>query len=318
MIGAATRWATVGWLALPGALAAQVARPLATLPVAARVSLPASPDWMTIGLGAVWVVNYKPDRLSRLDPATGRVVADIPIGRKACLGIVTALGHVWVPTCEDGTLHEIDPATNRVVRRIAVPIAGGREGAFAFANGSFWIGANVPDSMSSVIVRIDPRSGTIQRRIPVSARSDVVVAGFGAVWVASTATDSVLRIDPQHNAVVARIGVGPSPKFMTVGSGSLWVQNQKDGSVSRVSPTTNHEIVRIAAHAPTAWGDIAAGQGAIWLSVDSTPITRIDPTTNRVTYQYVGGSGADAIRVGFGAVWVADHAHGEVWRVDFK
>ena len=49
--------------------------------------------------------------------------------------------------------------------------------------------------------------------------------------------------------------------------------------------------------------------------MDGAPVIRIDPTTNRVTHAYVGGSGADAIRVGDGAVWVADHEHHWVWRI---
>jgi virginiamycin B lyase len=281
-----------------------------------RVPLPGSPDWMAMGYGSVWVVNYKPDRLSRVDPQTGRVVAEVPLGPDACLGIVIARGRVWVPTCADRVLNEIDPRTNRLVRRIPVPIAAGREGSFAYSDGSFWLPSNVPDTSSPTVTRIDARSGVVQERITVGARADVAVAGSGAVWVASSATDTVFRIDPKRNAVIARIGVGRSPKFMTVGAGALWVQNRQDGSVSRIDPGTNREVARVETHAPTPWGDITAGAGAIWLSVDSTPVTRIDPRTNAVSYQFVGGSGADAIRVGYGAVWVADHEHGEIWRVD--
>ncbi|MCX5755050.1 MAG: hypothetical protein NTX19_02860 [Gemmatimonadetes bacterium] len=43
---------------------------------------------------------------------------------------------------------------------------------------------------------------------------------------------------------------------------------------------------------------------------------RIDPRTNRVTRQYVGGDGADAIRWGAGAVWVGDHKIGQLWKID--
>lgn len=290
--------------------------PLAELPVTARVPLPRSPDWMAIGYGSVWVVNYSPDRVSRIDAGTGRVGADVSLGPDACLGIVIAIGQVWVPTCGDGVLNEIDPGTNHLVRRIPVPIARGREGSFAFSDGSFWLPANVPDTSSPTVVRIDAHSGAVQQRIMVGARADVVVAGLGAVWAASSATNTVFRIDPARNAVVARIAVGHSPKFMTVGAGALWVQNREDGSVSRIDPGTNREVARIEAHAPTPYGDIAAGAGAIWLSVDSTPVTRIDPRTNRVSDQFVGGSGADAIRAGYGALWVADHEHGEVWRID--
>jgi virginiamycin B lyase len=316
------------WIALvvlPSSLLAQAPsvretaghrHPIAELPVTMRVPLPRSPDWLAIGYGSVWVVNYKPDRLSRVDPHTGQVTAEVSLGPTACLGIVIARGSVWVPTCGDGMLNEIDPATNHLVRRIPVPIAGGREGSFAFSDGSFWLPANVPDSLSPTVVRIDARSGAVQQRIAVGARADVAVAGFGAVWVASSATDTVFRIDPTRNAVVARIAVGRSPKFMTVGAGALWVQNRQDGSVSRIDPITNREVARIETHAPTPWGDIAAGNGAIWLSVDSTPVTRIDPHTNTVSDQFVGGSGADAIRIGYGALWVADHEHGEIWRID--
>ena len=293
-------------------------RPLTELPIRARIGVPASADWMAMGYGAVWVVNYKPDRVSRIDPMTALVVADIPLPSKACLGIVTALDRVWIPTCGDGAMNAIDPATNRIVARWSLPIALGREGSFAFANGSFWVPANVPDSTSSDIARVDAGSGRILKRIRVGARSDVVVEGFGALWVASSATDTVMRIDPARDTDVARVAVGPSPKFMTVGSGALWVQNRRDGSVSRIDPVTNRELARIEAHATTEWGDLAAGEDAIWLSVDSTPVTRIDPRTNRVSDQFVGGSGADAIRVGYGALWVADHEHGEIWQIDLQ
>src|SRR5215472_7996331 len=73
--------------------------PLADVPIAARVELPGSPDWMAVGFGSLWVVNYKPERISRVDPVTGKVLADVPLGGHACLGIVVTADRVWVPTC---------------------------------------------------------------------------------------------------------------------------------------------------------------------------------------------------------------------------
>jgi YVTN family beta-propeller protein len=264
----------------------------------------------------VWVVNYRPDRVSRIDTATNRVTADIPIGRNGCLGVVAGADRVWVPSCGDGVINEIDPKTDSIVRRIRAPINRGREGAFAFANGSFWIPDNVSDSSSSTVARIDARSGAVLSRIATGARSDVVIAGFGSVWVASSGENVVVRIDPSNNGILARIPVGPSPKFMAAGEGGVWVQNRTDGSVSRIDPATNRETARVAAHAPTRAGDISAGGGFVWLSVDGLPVTRIDPRTNTVTHQFVGGDGADAIRFGAGALWVADHKIGQLWRID--
>jgi len=250
--------------------------PLEQLPVVARIDLPSSADWIAFGFGSVWVVNYRPDRVSRIDVATNRVVADIPIGRNGCLGIVATADRVWVPTCGDGVVNEIDPTSNSVVRRVPVPIKRGREGAFAIVDGSLWIPDNSSDSTSSAVVRIDPST----------------------------------------NRIVASVPVGESPKFMAAGEGGTWVQNRADGSVSRIDPVTNRETARIAAHAPTRAGDISAGGGAVWLSVDGMPVTRIDPRTNTVTHQYVGGGGADAVRWGAGALWVADHKIGQLWRID--
>lgn len=297
---------------------ARVRLPLDQLPITARVSLPSSADWMAFGFGSVWVVNYRPDRVSRIDTATNRVTADIAIGRNGCLGVVASADRMWVATCGDGVMNEIDPATDSVVRRIPVPIKRGREGAFAFVNGSFWIPDNVTDSASTSVVRIDARTGQTLGRVATGARSDVIVAGFGSIWVASSVEGMVVRIDPNAGAgqVVARIPVGTSPKFMAAGEGALWVQNRGDGSVSRVDPATNREVARIEARAPTPAGDISAGGGAVWLSVDGKPVTRIDPRTNAVTHQYVGGDGADAIRWGAGALWVADHKVGQLWRID--
>ena len=105
--------------------------PLDDLPVTARVDLPSSADWMAFGFGSVWIVNYRPSRLSRVDATTNRLTADIPLGRNGCLGVVVALERIWVPTCGDGVVNEIDPATDSIVRRIAAPIKTGREGAVA-------------------------------------------------------------------------------------------------------------------------------------------------------------------------------------------
>ncbi len=304
--------------AQPSGVGASAARriPLAEIPAGTRVKLPGSPDWMAVGFGSLWVVNYKPDRVSRVDPATGHVLAETPLGGKACLGIVVTADRVWVPTCGKVVLNAIDPRTNRVAVRRKLPITVGVEGSFAVQGGSFWLPVTGRDSSSTAVARIDPQSYAIQHLIAVGRGSEALVAGYGAIWVASSGTNAVIRIDPLKNRIVSRIPVGHSPKFMTVGEGALWVQNREDGSVSRVDPHTNREVARVEAHTPTPYGDIAVGDSAVWLAVDSTLITRIDPRTNTVRYQIVGGSGADALRVGFGAVWVADHVHGEVWRID--
>jgi hypothetical protein len=56
------------------------------LPVTARLDLPSSADWMTFGFGSIWIVNYRPSRVSRVDASTNQLKADITIGRSGTIG----------------------------------------------------------------------------------------------------------------------------------------------------------------------------------------------------------------------------------------
>ena len=74
------------------------------------------------------------DRVVRIDPATNRAAAEIPVGRGA-IGITTGAGSVWVADAVDHAVTRIDPITNRVTASILVP-AGPR--AVAVGEGSVW------------------------------------------------------------------------------------------------------------------------------------------------------------------------------------
>ncbi|HWO91957.1 MAG TPA: hypothetical protein VNP53_08315, partial [Methylomirabilota bacterium] len=100
--------------------AAQSVRlPLDSLPIVARIAVPSRPDWLAMGFGAVWVVDYRPPSVARIDPATNRVVSSIPLPGDACLGLAITRDAVWVPDCTHHVVVQIDPATNRVARTIA-------------------------------------------------------------------------------------------------------------------------------------------------------------------------------------------------------
>src|SRR6476646_2738007 len=95
---------------------AAVQLPLDKLPVVARIDIPSAADWITFGFGSIWVVNYRPDRVSRIDSATNMVRAAIPIGRNGCLGILADARRIIVPSCITGVINEIDPTVDSVVR----------------------------------------------------------------------------------------------------------------------------------------------------------------------------------------------------------
>src|SRR5262245_64307528 len=56
------------------------------------------------------------------------------------------------------------------------------------------------------------------------------VAAFGSVWVANDA-GTLVRIDPRTNRVRKRIRVGAGACFLAAGAKALWIANYKGGLV---------------------------------------------------------------------------------------
>jgi YVTN family beta-propeller protein len=133
--------------------------------------------------------------------------------------------------------------------------------------------------------------------------------------VTSTKHGTVARVDPDTNRLVATIPVGPSPRFIATGEGAIWALNQGDGSVSRIDPKTNRVVATIEVGVPGGGGDLAVGEGSVWVSSWDYPLSRIDPATSRVVQQFYG-AGGDAIKVGLGSVWLSNLKQGNVWRLD--
>ncbi len=141
--------------------------------------------------------------------------------------------------------------------------------------------------------------------------------GEKAVWVTNTDSDTLTRVEPDTNLVAETIPVGKRPRFLAVGEGSVWTLNQEDGSVTRVDAKTNTVVATIQVGIPGGGGDIAIGAGSVWATSFGFPISRIDPSTNKVVQQFVG-KGGDAIRVGLGSVWLSNLEASTVWRLDPK
>src|SRR6185503_16224659 len=59
------------------------------------------------------------DRIQKVDPRTGRVLATIPApGRGGDSGLAWAEGSLWVGQYRDRKIHQIDPETGAILRTI--------------------------------------------------------------------------------------------------------------------------------------------------------------------------------------------------------
>jgi class 3 adenylate cyclase/DNA-binding beta-propeller fold protein YncE len=143
-------------------------------------------DALTLGEGALWVVERDDQQVVRMDSDSGDVEATIPIGapplqpltfRRSEVRTAMAAGEggVWVVDAVEGLVWQIDPVQNLVKRTISVG-AGAKAVAIGF--GSVW----VANGVTGTVLRIDPSSGRVIKRIKVAARLAGIATAGGAVW----------------------------------------------------------------------------------------------------------------------------------------
>jgi YVTN family beta-propeller protein len=206
----------------------------------------------------------------------------------------------------------VDLKTNKVTATFPMGIADS-EGGLAASPDSIWM---LTDK-NGTLARIDPATNKVAAEIYVAPGSYMAAFGEGAVWITSTAKNLVSRVNPDTNLVTDTIPVGKAPRFLAIGEGAVWTLNQGDGSVTRIDFKTNKVVATIEVGVPGEGGDIAAGEGSVWVTSFGFPISRIDPASNKVVQQFVG-KGGDALRVGLGSVWLSNYEAQTVWRIDPK
>ena len=316
LIGAAALASVEAQQAPPGAAPAPqppkpgvpaVQHPMARIVPDAEYAITGSPDWLAMGEDQVWTNSRSMDIVSRMDPNTNDTVAVVPV-KNPCSGLVVAAGTLWAPSCTEGVVYRIDTKTNMVVAKVPVSPAH-NEGGIAYGAGSVWL----PSDPKGMVTRIDPATNGVAAAIAVAPGSFTAVFGYGRVWVSSTEKHLVSVIHPATNKVIAEIPVDTAPRFMAVGEGYVWTLNQGRGSVTKIDPVSMKVVATIEVGVPGGGGDIAAGEGAVWVTAREIPVTRIDAATDTVTHQFVG-PGGDAIRVLHGSVWLSNGRWSNVWR----
>ena len=282
----------------------------------ATISLKGYPDWLEIGFGGLWVSNAGVGGVQRIDLQTNKVVAEVKVNQPVA-AMAIGYGSVWVASRKDKSIVRIDAKTNMVTAAIPVTVADS-EASLAAGEGGVW----VLTDKKGVLSRIDPETNKVIAQITVKPNSYAAMAGFGSVWITNTGeprskdNGSVQRIDPKTNSVVATVPVRRQPRFLAVGEGGVWALNQADGTVSRIDPETNRVVATIEAGVPGLGGDIAAGEGAVWVRANKFLVSEIDPKTNQVVRRFGPPSGSGAVRAGGGKVWISAHDVNKVWSID--
>ena len=292
-----------------------------------------SPDAVVVEANSVAVV----------DPRTGDVVADVPVGGRP-VAIAVGAGAVWVANADDQTVVRIDPKSKKVVKTIGG--LGSNVSDVAVGFGAVWVAGGNDGTMT----RIDPSLNAPGEPVDLGKETGLVpeavfliATGGGSVW--ATRGNTLLRLNPDDNQVTKTIAVS-RPQGLGVGAGSVWV-TQLNEHLLRFEPSTgkptgdqdmSSSVFSPVVHGGTLWlisygespqilsvnpstltedaaaipftvdrypFDLASGAGAVWtVSPPDGSLWRIDPTTSRATRLVEVGHHPIAVAAGEGAVWV--------------
>jgi peptide/nickel transport system substrate-binding protein len=223
--------------------------------VASEIPVGSAPAEVAVGANALWVTNTNENTVTRIDFATDNRQT-IPVGAGP-EGVAFGGGAVWVANGLEGTVSRIAPATNR---QVGDPIfTGNGPRGVAYGDGAVW----VTNSVDGTVTRIDPTGKRAVKTFPAAIGAAGVAVGFGRVWIASPPTASVVALDSRSPQVLNPIPVGGEPSAVAIGRNVVWVANRADGTVSRIDPRNLKVTGTPVGPEPEA---IAATRGEAWVA----------------------------------------------------
>jgi glutamine cyclotransferase len=104
------------------------------------------------------------NRIQKVDPETGRVIASVPTPDGGASGLAWAEGTLWVGQHRNRKIHQVDPQTGAILRTIESNrfVTG-----VTWVDGELWHGTL--EAEESELRRIDPQSGEVLEQLDMPA-----------------------------------------------------------------------------------------------------------------------------------------------------
>ena len=140
--------------------------------------------------------------------------------------------------------------------------------------------------------------------------------GLGALWAIDVFENRLLRIDPTTDRVVRKISVDPLPSGLALGHGLVWVESQLASTVAGIDPRTGDVVKLARFAGGELWpGGLAVGPAGVWvITGGGNEVSLFDPATMRFRYR-MPVAGARTIVAAGRAAWVGLAAERSVARI---
>jgi streptogramin lyase len=285
----------------------------------AVIDVAAGPRGVAFADGSVWVASTIGGVITRVDPTSNTVVAEIEAVRPVTL--VTIHGQLWASVLNgdpssDDEIVRIDTATNAVGERVSVPV---------FHNIAAGPGAIWAVDPAGELHRVEPVSGAVTSPGPVGAMTIGIAANDEALWgirgdriAWRLPVDGGQLLEKPLDVPVpgrSRVAVGP-------GAGaSVWVA--VPGAVLTLDRADLSVGIRLSLPGMELVNDLWVTETDVWLSanvtddalgLDGGSVLRLDPATAEVTATYRLGPESSGVVVAAGSVWAVDQADNKLAR----
>jgi DNA-binding SARP family transcriptional activator/DNA-binding beta-propeller fold protein YncE len=173
-----------------------------------------------VGAGSLWVTEPAAnlgDRgtVARINLKTATLERRFPVGVFP-MDVKVGQGAAWVTNSSDASVSRIDLGDGSV-ERIPVGLA---PGPLAIAFGSIWI---IAGGANNTVWKLNPETRLADAVIKVGKTPDNIEADAHGLWLAQRDAGTIVRIDPRTDTVVKRVHLGYKPLGMSIGAGALWV-----------------------------------------------------------------------------------------------
>jgi streptogramin lyase len=259
--------------------------PASPLRVVARFQVSGDLADATLGFGYVWTINSHNGVITKVDPASGRVVrvitVDLPLD-----SITAGTGAIWATTSGNpahGLLLRIDPGKGRVT---ATWRLRGYSVVSAAGDGAVWMLGTEDRQIG--LERLDPATGRTTLRLPTPTLGDAIAIGGGSLWTLD-AHGVLSRRDPRTGQALRRVPALGSPlgtggeKVLVADATGVWLV--RPGALVRV--TTGGSVVRRIPLPADTMPLLAEARGDLWLARGATGVhprlLRFDAGTGKLT-----------------------------------
>jgi len=152
------------------------------------------------GAGSVWVPTDAEGKISRIDPQTNEIIAEIEV-EPGTFFLAFGEGALWAVASEENLLQRIDPETNTVTGSVKL---GEQPGFLAAGEGYVW----VQEQGDGTVAKVDPEAMTVAGRTEVGETLlyGDIDTGDGKVWLRTTEDQTFVVIDAETQEILARVG----------------------------------------------------------------------------------------------------------------